>query len=301
MESAPGRLSGSDVARIIAVLDRERDGGELAARLRAALSPPPAGAPFDLHVRLLGGLAIRVGDRWESGPPPMRGRRLIAYLALHKTAVAAREHLIDRFWPGYNGEDAAHRLHIAASGARAYLRRALSGIDAITCVRGGYAWNGRLTVNTDVEAFLEAAAGGPERARAARSLYSGELLSGEDGDWIEPLRVRCAAVYAAVLERLTEEAMGRGEFGEALSIGLELVAFDRGHEGASRLVMRCFAALGRRGRALAEFEALRAHLRKHLGLEPTAETRALIRAILGQAGSEALPQDTLNFKAPFAN
>jgi hypothetical protein len=43
---------------------------------------------------------------------------------------------------------------------------------------------------------------------------------------------------------------------------------------------------------------LRAHLRKHLGLEPTAETRQLIQAILGQAsGDEFLPHPSRNFKA----
>jgi DNA-binding SARP family transcriptional activator len=196
------------------------------------------------------------------------------------------------------GTDSSHRLHIAASGARAYLRRALGGLDAIACVPGGYTWSPEITLVTDVDAFFEAAAGGREHLERARSLYLGDLLSGEEGDWIEPLRVRCAAVHTAVLECLAETAIAQGEFAGALSLGLELVAFDRGHEGASRLVMRCFAALGRRGRALAEFEALRAHLRKHLGLEPTAETRQLIAAILGHAGDgAAIAHDAKNFKA----
>jgi DNA-binding SARP family transcriptional activator len=263
-----------------------------------ATSAPSAFAqPHELHVRLLGGLAIRIGDRWESGPPPMRGRRLIAYLALHKHAVAPREALMELLWPSVPGGDAAHRLHIAASGARAYLRRALGGMDAIACVPGGYTWNKEITVVTDVDTFLHAATSGRDALASARSLYCGELLSGDDGDWIEPLRVRCAAVYTTVLERLAQEAMAQGEHAQALSLGLELVAFDRGHEGASRLVMRCFAALGRRGRALAEFEALRAHLRKHLGLEPTPETRQLIRTILGHGASDPVAHELPSFKA----
>jgi DNA-binding SARP family transcriptional activator len=256
----------------------------------------PSGASPELHVRLLGGLAIRAGDRWENGPPPMRGRKLIAYLALHKNSVASRETLAEILCAGSDGEDSTHRLHMAASGARAYLRRALGGIDAIACVAGGYTWNQDLTVVTDTAAFLEASSGASEDLATARALYRGDLLSGEEGDWIEPLRVRYAAVHATVLERMAEEAIARGEYDRALSVGLELVAFDRGHEGASRLVMRCFAVLGRRGRALAEFEALRAHLRKHLGLEPTAETRQLIRAILGHAEDVPISQDAPNFK-----
>jgi DNA-binding SARP family transcriptional activator len=55
------------------------------------------------------------------------------------------------------------------------------------------------------------------------------------------------------------------------------------------MVMRCFAALGRRGRVLAEYEALRAYLRKHLGLEPTAETRNVVRALVAAGSSAEAP------------
>jgi DNA-binding SARP family transcriptional activator len=151
---------------------------------------------------------------------------------------------------------------------------------------------------TDVEAFLDAVRGeSPQELLRAKSLYGGELLGSDAAEWIEPLRVRCAAAYVSVLERLAENAVSYGEYDGALSLGLELVAFDRGHEGASRLVMRCFAALGRRGRALAEYEALRAHLRKHLGLEPAPETRQLIRTIVGQPEPEAIAQKAAAFKA----
>ena len=288
------RLSSADLKRLIEALRSEPDAQSLLGRLSEALETPRT-SPRDLRIKLLGGLSILVGDRWESGPPPMRGRRLIEYLALHRNVVASRDRLVELLYPRLEGEDATHRLHIAVSGGRAYLRRALRGIDAIRCIRGGYAWSPDVTVVTDVAEFLEAACGGPDDLARAHSLYSGELLSGDEDEWIEPIRVRCAAVYAAVLERLADGALGQGEFAQALGFGLELVTLDRGHEGASRLVMRCFGALGRRGRALAEFEALRAHLRKHLGLEPTAETRQLIRAILGEP--ESVPQSAPSFKA----
>jgi DNA-binding SARP family transcriptional activator len=291
---SPVRLSSAEIEGLVTALRSEPDGQMLLRRLNDALGKSKP-SPRALHVKVLGGLSILVGDRWESGPPPMRGRRLIQYLALHRSGVASRERLVEILWPRHDLDDATHRLHIAVSGARAYLRRALGGLDAIRCIRGGYAWSPDVTVVTDVAEFLEAACGGPDDLARAQLLYAGELLSGEEDEWVEPIRVRCAAVYAAVLERLADIAISQGDFAQALGFGLELVALDRGHEGASRLVMRCFAALGRRGRALAEFEALRAHLRKHLGLEPTAETRQLIRSILGEP--ESIPQSVPSFKA----
>jgi DNA-binding SARP family transcriptional activator len=295
MESErPARLSRADLQVLVEALRSEPDAQSLLRRLSEALETPRT-SPRELRIKLLGGLSILVGDHWESGPPPMRGRRLIEYLALHRNVVASRDRLVELLYPRVEGEDATHRLHIAVSGARAYLRRALRGIDAIRCIRGGYMWSQEVTVVTDAGEFLEAACGGPDQLARAHLLYSGELLSGDEDEWIEPIRVRCAAVYASVLERLADAAINQGEFAQALGLGLELVALDRGHEGASRLVMRCFGALGRRGRALAEFEALRAHLRKHLGLEPTAETRQLIQAILGEPAP--IPQSAPSFKA----
>jgi DNA-binding SARP family transcriptional activator len=299
MERPFEQLSEHDIDAIVAALQRQPDGELLARRLRDAVAGT-ADAPERpvLELRLLGEFAIRVGERWEPGPPPMRGRTVVQWLAIHHTGATPRERLAEAMWPELDAEVATHRLHIAVSGARAYLRRALGGADAIRCVRSGYAWAQDLAVVTDVDAFLDAARGtSADELLRAKTLYRGDLLASDAADWIEPVRVRCAAAYVSVLERLAENAVSYGEYGSALSLGLELVAFDRGHEGASRLVMRCFAALGRRGRALAEYEALRAHLRKHLGLEPAPETRQLIRAIVGQAEPDAIAQKRGAFKA----
>ena len=89
-------------------------------------------------------------------------------------------------------------------------------------------------------------------------------------------------MYESMLERLADEAFSAGEFQEALSYGQLLLAVDRAHEGASRLVMRCFGSVGRRGRALTEYQTLHAYLRKHLQVDPMPETMKVIRSILGQ-------------------
>jgi DNA-binding SARP family transcriptional activator len=87
-------------------------------------------------------------------------------------------------------------------------------------------------------------------------------------------------MYAELVERLANEALAAGEHQQALQFALELLEVDRAHEAASRLVLRCFEALGRRAQARDEYAALRAYLHKHLGVEPMPETTALITAIL---------------------
>lgn len=193
----------------------------------------------------------------------------------------SRGRLGDTLWPGSDADSVANRLHIAASGARSFLRAVLGGFDALRCTAEGYAWHPAIRLQSDLAAFARLYDdGSPPSLSEAIGLYGGELFEGDDADWFQPARVKFAAMYASAVERLASAAFDRGAFEGALQYGLELLAIDRAHEGASRLVMRCFGAIGRRGRALAEYEALRAYLRRHLSVEPMPETTALIRKIM---------------------
>ncbi len=122
--------------------------------------------------------------------------------------------------------------------------------------------------------------GSPDALRRAVAVYRGELFDGQDSEWIRPERVKYASMYASMTERLAGEAFASGDFEQALQLGLELLAADRAHESASRLVIRAFGALGRRGQAAEEYESLRAYLRKHFGVEPMAQTTAELASVL---------------------
>ncbi|HTV73854.1 MAG TPA: BTAD domain-containing putative transcriptional regulator [Candidatus Acidoferrales bacterium] len=234
-----------------------------------------------LHVSCFGTFRLAGEGGWETGPQPKRGRELMQYLALYPARSVARERLSELFWPELDAEAVAHRLHIAASGARTFLRELLHGFDAIRCTPEGYAWHPAVHVVTDVARFSDLYRdGSPAALEDAATLYSGELFEGESGDWLQPARVKYATMHTSIVGRLADDAFARGDYDRALGHGLELLGIDRAHEGASRLVMRCFGALGRRARALAEFEALRAYLKRHLGVEPMAETTRLIDRIL---------------------
>lgn len=237
-----------------------------------------------LNVRCFG--EFRFDGPGESRPAPAakRGRNLLQILALRPGQLVSRGRLCELLWPGSDAESLANRLHISASGARSFLREILRGFDAIRCTAEGYAWHPAIQLRSDLAAFSNLyEEGSAASLNEAIALYRGELFEGDDADWFQPARVKFATMYASAVERLAWGAFDGGSFERALQYGLELLALDRAHEGASRLVMRCFGALGRRGRALAEYDALRAYLRRHLSVEPMPETSTLIQKIMASS------------------
>lgn len=234
-----------------------------------------------LRVRCLGTFSFCAEGAWSCGPAFKRGREFLQYFVSYPRATASREVLVGAFWPELDVSAALHRLHIAAAGARAALRSLSPMIDGIRCHGGAYAWNPAIHIDSDAELLLAASrASSMEDMQKAVSLYAGDYLAGEEAEWIYPLRVRCANAYAIVLERLAENASERRDWQGALEYALRLIEADRAHEGATRLAMRALGAMGRRGAALAVYDALSLYLHHHLMLEPSAATREVRVAII---------------------
>lgn len=234
-----------------------------------------------LRVRCLGPFAINGVNGFSLFPSFKKGRELVEYLAIHSGPFVPRERLLETFWPGDRADHLEHRLHLAASGARAMLRSILAGFDAITCVGGGYGWNESVTIESDLRRFLECAkARDVESAREGVRLYAGDLLAGERADWISPMRAGCASQYLSMLECIALDEFAADNYRTTLEYALQVVACDRGHEPAARLIMRSYAALGQRSAARAEYEALTKFLAVELGVKPSVETRSTLNAIL---------------------
>jgi DNA-binding SARP family transcriptional activator len=221
----------------------------------------------------LGTFLVGGPEGWNAGPAFKRGREFLQYLVSYPRSAAPRETLLNAFWPTLESTTALHRLHLAVAGARAALRALGPALDGIRCAAGAYFWDARVAIDSDATALLEAARSDAiAPMKAAADLYGGEYLAGEDAEWIYPLRLRCANAYAQILERLSEDAFGQADYPEAFDYAVRLVEVDRSHEGATRLVMRSLAAMGRRGAALAAYDALAAYLQHHLALRPCRET-----------------------------
>jgi DNA-binding SARP family transcriptional activator len=234
-----------------------------------------------LHARCLGAFAFRGTGPWFNGPTFKRGGEFLQYLVSYPRAGASRNVLASTFWPDLGADVAAHRLHLAVAGARAALREVFPHIEGIRYCGGVYAWNAFVRVESDAEALQAASRGDSiEAMHAATALYNGEYLAGEHAEWMYPLRIRYANAYEVILERLAERAIAREDYQEALEYALRLVEADRAHEGATRLVMRSLAAVGRRGAALEAYDQLAAYLHHHLTLKPSTQTLQLRETIV---------------------
>jgi DNA-binding SARP family transcriptional activator len=229
-----------------------------------------------LHVRCLGAFAFRSDGGWNAGPSFKRGRELLQYLATYPRVAASRETLAEAFWPELDADAVRHRLHLAVTGARAAVRAVVPAVDAIRYNGASYAWDPGVCIETDYAALFACDREGTiDALRRGIALYSGDYCSGESAEWMYALRVRASSMYVSMLDRLAADAVARGDNATALAYGLQLVEADRGHEGAARLVMRAFAAVGRRAAALDEYAALCRWLRRHLNVAPSRATAAL--------------------------
>lgn len=238
------------------------------------------GAGATLAARCFGAFRVAGNGGWREGPEQRRARELIQYLVLHPHGIASRERLIDVLWGGESSDLVLHRLHAAVSGARGFLRDVLGGLNAIRHGDEGYGWHPDVQIECDADRFSRLyRAGSPGAIAEAVGLYTGELLAANDGDWVRPLRVRFSTMYATMLERMANDALTT-DIERALNYALTLQSADRAHEGAVRVAIRAFAALGRRRQAFEEYESLRDYLRKTLGIDPMPETTATLRAAL---------------------
>jgi DNA-binding SARP family transcriptional activator len=246
----------------------------------ATIQTYEAAETHGLNVRCLGQFRLRAHDGWRQGPPLKKGREFLAYLITHPRRVAAKEKLIEAFWPGVDGEEGAHRVHLAASGARCALRALLPRVEAIQSVPGGYLWNPNVPIVSDIDSFLSCAKTATIASfESGVSIYKGDFLAGDRGDWIEPLRIWYASRYLDMLVHLANDAADRADFSKALECGLRIMESDPGHEAGARCVMFSFANVSRRSAALMHYEGLKSYLLRHMGVEPAHETTALWQRI----------------------
>jgi DNA-binding SARP family transcriptional activator len=230
-----------------------------------------------IEFRCLGLFAFRVPDGpWQRAPSPAAGGQFLRYLANHTCSSIARESLADALWPDLDTAQSAHRLHIAASGARAALRVVAPAVNAIVYSDATYGWSPKVRILRDVDSlercFKEASSTAYlEGIRA----YAGSFLTGDNADWVVPLRVRYEHMYATMLETLATNALDTQDYARANYFALALIEVDRANERATQLAMLSFACTGRRAQALAEYSSLERYLRRCLNVTPTSETTSL--------------------------
>jgi DNA-binding SARP family transcriptional activator len=283
LRSEAARRAGSDEARPLAVqafaeaseistsdlpLIRER---ALTEHLRQLVGEPREGT--GITVRALGAFEARRGSAPLVLPPGKPGEllRLLVASGGRLPADAAAEAL----WPEVDPGSGRSRLRVVLT----RLRKAVGG--AVARAEESLALASDVEVDAfafEAEARRALAASDAAEARAALTRYVGTLLPDDlYAAWaIEP-RERLARLHLSLLDLLSRAAEGDGEIDEAIRLLEEGVHADPFDESRYLRIARLSLAQGRRGRALDTLRRAAAALRE-LGLEPSGEHRALVRA-----------------------
>lgn len=258
---------------------------------RHGKSPAP-----DLRVRFFGNFEAFCG-----GVPLDLGHNSKA-IAIFKCLLARRgrrisqEILMDWLWPKSSPKKARWSLNSAVYALRRSLDEVPSGAtvsDSVILERGQYRLSKELSVSSDVEEFDARYERGRFQERAKKeedaaseyekavALYRGDYLAENlYEDWTMIERERLTGAYVDILGRLATYHARSGNFQKSIADSYLLLEKDPYHEESYRSLIRCYARLGLRGRALRQYELCERRLDHLYGIIPDEETRALYRRVL---------------------
>ena len=250
----------------------------------------------DLWVSFFGGFEVLC-----RGQPLKLGRNGRA-IAIFKCLLARRgrpisqDVLMDWLWPESGPKKARWSLNSAVYALRRALDNHPPDIVTSECVafeRGHYRLAQGLRISSDVEEFdaryergrfleraekVEEAASEYERTVA---LYGGDYLS-EDlyEDWTMIERERLTSAYVDILDKLSAYHEKSDNLQQSITDRYLLLEKDPYHEESYQALMRCYAHLGLRGRALKQYELCERRLQCLHGISPAPETRAMREKLL---------------------
>jgi predicted ATPase/DNA-binding SARP family transcriptional activator len=246
-----------------------------------------------LRISALGAGRVEVGGRlvtaadWTYAKP----RELLFYLLDHPSRT--KEQVGLALWPEASAEQLRGSFHVALH----HLRRVLGDSGWVRYANRRYAFSRERPVWYDVAVFEDGlkdgrraaeASGDPAPAIASLertvSIYGGEYLEDQTGDWVEGRRDGLRRAFTDALLLLGELRLRSGQPVDAETTFRRLLAADELHEAAHRGVIRALARQGEPARALRHFEALIDLLQTELGAVPAAETADLAdRLRVGEA------------------
>jgi DNA-binding SARP family transcriptional activator len=266
----------------------------------------PAGVPARssvLRANFFGHFEVLCDE--EPLPLGRNGKALtiLKYLIANRSRPVSQDHLMGWLWPESNLKKARWSLNSAIHGLRKLLGSCPSSLGPssseshtsshVLLEEGYYRLSPEVRVSTDVEEFEGACEEGlrlekegliaeaSERFEGAIGLYRGDYLV-EDlyEDWTMVERERLVNAYVDVVGRLAGHAMEAGRHQESIRACYRVLEKDRCHEESHRMLMRCYAQLGLRARALRQYRLCEEALCQEYGLSPSPDTQTLYLSLL---------------------
>lgn len=113
----------------------------------------------------------------------------------------------------------------------------------------------------------------------AIQLYEGRLLEGWYQDWCQAERERLHQVYLDIADKLMAYSEIHGHHDAGIALGLRVMTEEPMRERTHRRLMRLYYHAGDRASALEQYDRCESILCESLGVEPSAETRALYQQL----------------------
>jgi DNA-binding SARP family transcriptional activator len=262
---------------------------------QAPSSSPLIAAQSTLRVRFFGHFEMLCDDEVITLGRNGKALTILKYLLAHRCRPVSQDHLMGWLWPHSNLKKARWSLNSAIHGLRKLLSEcpASGSANYVVLEEGYYRLCSEVQVIADVDEFdacyeegrdLERARRMPEAAaeyERAIALYRGDYLV-EDlyEDWTMVERERLSNAYMDMLGRLALHYTEAGQHQESIRACYRVLEKDRCHEDSYRVLMRCYAHLGLRGRALRQYRLCEKILRQEYGTAPSPETQALYASLL---------------------
>lgn len=249
-----------------------------------------------LVVCCLGPFQVYLNDKVVNGWRNRKSKSVFKYLVTRRDRSAAKEVLMDLFWPEASPEQARNSLNVAIY----HIRHSLSVPSSFSHVLfqdNCYRLNPELEVWVDSEAFSRHV--GLARAleqrdelestireyRSAEALYAGAFLEEDRYDeWMAPMRQALEDGYLTVLDRLSQHYFEQQEYDRCVTVCHKMLAVDPCHEQAHRQVMRCYGRRDEANLALRQYQCCVRALDQELGALPSVPTTDLMDRIRSRAG-----------------
>jgi DNA-binding SARP family transcriptional activator len=248
-----------------------------------------------LSVRLLGPFQVRLDNEPVTRFETKKVRALLAYLAAEAERPHQRAFLAEMLWPDRRRGTARANLRHVLSDLRQVIGDRTPSADPpfLLVTRPAIQLNREADVWVDTAAFRQllegqasSAAPTVKQLEDVLELYRGPFLddisladSATFHEWVLLKRECFRQRTMGALRRLAECYEIQGMFERGLEYARRQVELEPWGEHGHRQVMRLLALDGRRGSALAQYEACCRLLAEELGVEPEIETTELFERI----------------------
>ncbi|TAH49077.1 MAG: hypothetical protein EYC68_18255 [Chloroflexota bacterium] len=234
-----------------------------------------------LHIRLLGQFDVRANGQ-RIVIPTRASQSLLAYLVLNAGAAQRREKLAGLFWGETSDELARRYLRNELWRIRKAIQRPPPALRDEKSPTDEFLISDEITITFDANAAywldvnaLEKSKDEIESLISNLSTYRGELLPGFYDDWVILERERVQAIFENKVGLLLDKLIQEQQWKQVTEWGERWIALGQTPEPAYRALMIASAAQGDSSKLTLAYERCVQAMRDDLGLDPSAETRAL--------------------------